>query len=53
MIVQITYYMRRQRIIPATRYLRTDAFGTCRTQERRRPDRTDALVVQKRYNERD
>lgn len=33
-------YLRDKRIIPAGRYLKTDTYGTGRTQERLRPDRT-------------
>lgn len=51
MQVKILEYMRTSGIIPANAYLRTDSFMTHRTQERRRPDRTDAVVVQKRYEE--
>ena len=39
-------YLRAKNVIPAGRYLRQDAFGTSRTQERRRPARTDAVPVQ-------
>ena len=48
MLVQATKYMRAKNIVPAGRYLKKDSFGTERTQERRRPDRTDVVPVQKR-----
>ena len=51
MQVKILDFMRRSGIIPANTYLRTDSFMLVRTQERRRPDRTDAVVVQQRYRE--
>lgn len=47
MLVAMQDYLRDKRLIPADRYLRTDAFGTPRTQERRRPARTSAVSVQK------
>ena len=52
MLVQAQKYMRTKNIIPAERYLKSDSFGTSRTQERRRPDRTDAVSVQKRMQTR-
>ena len=52
MLVQAQKYMRLKNIIPAGRYLKTDSFGTSRTQERRRPDRTDAVSVQTRNKHR-
>jgi hypothetical protein len=48
MIVQAAKYMRAKGIIPADRYRKLDAFGTSRTQEKRRPERTDVVSVQKR-----
>lgn len=48
MIVQAQKYLRDKNVIPADRYRRLDAFGTSRTQERRRPDRTDVVPAQKR-----
>jgi hypothetical protein len=47
MLVQAQKYMRNKNVIPTDRYLKKDSFGTSRTQERRRPDRRDALSVQK------
>lgn len=48
MLVQAQKYLRAKKIIPADRYLKKDSFGTSRTQEKRRPDRTDVVPVQKR-----
>lgn len=48
MLVKATKYMRDKNIVPASRYQRLDAFGTQRTQERRRPARTGVVDVQKR-----
>jgi len=48
MLVQAAKYLRDKLIVPANRYLRKDAFGTGRTQERRRPMRTDVVPVDKR-----
>lgn len=43
MRVQAQKYLRSKNIIPADRYLKKDSFGTARTQEIRRPDRTDVV----------
>ena len=40
-------YLRDKNVIPAGRYLKTDSWGTERTQERRRPDRRNAVPAQK------
>lgn len=48
MLVQAAKYMRAKKIIPADRYLKKDSFGTSRTQERRRPDRTDVVPAAER-----
>lgn len=40
-------YLRARNVIPADRYLKLDAFGSGRTQERRRPDRSTVESVQK------
>ena len=48
MLVQAQKYLRTKHLIPADRYLKKDSFGTSRTQERRRPDRTDVVPAQKR-----
>lgn len=48
MLVQAQKYLRAKKIIPADRYLKKDSFGTSRTQEKRRPDRTDVVPVQTR-----
>ena len=45
MRVQAQKYLRSKNIIPIDRYLKKDSFGTSRTQERRRPDRTDAVLI--------
>lgn len=47
MLVQAQKYMRSRHVIPADRYLKKDSLGTDRTQETRRPDRTDVVSVQK------
>ena len=51
MQVRVMSFLRNSGIIPAGTYLRTDSFMLGRTQERRRPDRTDAVVVQRRYED--
>ena len=48
MLVQAAKYLRDKLIVPASRYLRKDAFGTERTQERRRSARTDVVPIDKR-----
>jgi len=48
MLVKAASYMRAKNIVPAAQYLKKDSFGTSRTQERRRPDRTDVVPAQKR-----
>lgn len=48
MQAQAQKYLRDKNVIPADRYRKLDAFGTSRTQERRRPDRTDVVPAQKR-----
>lgn len=40
-------YLRLKNLIPADRYRKIDSFGTSRTQEKRRPARTDVVSVQK------
>lgn len=47
-LVQISKFLRDHKVIPADRYLKKNSFGTDRTQERRRPDRTDVVPVKKR-----
>lgn len=47
MLVQAQKYLRLKNLIPADRYLKKDSFGTSRTQEKRRPARTDVVSVQK------
>ena len=46
--VSVINYLRDRKIVPADRYLKKNSFGTDRTQERRRPDRTDVVPVKKR-----
>lgn len=46
--VSVIKFLRDHRIVPADRYLKKDSFGTDRTQERRRPDRTDVVPAKKR-----
>ena len=48
MLVQAQKYLRSKNVIPGDRYRRLDAFGTDRTQERKRPERTDVVPLQKR-----
>ena len=48
MLVQAQKYLRTKHLIPADRYRKLDAFGTSRTQERRRPPRADVLPAPKR-----
>ncbi len=48
MLVQAIKYLRAKNIVPAALYQKKDSFGTSRTQERRRPDRTDVVPAQKR-----
>ena len=48
MLVQAAKYMRAKNIIPTDRYRKLDAYGTSRTQERRRPDRTDVVPAAER-----
>lgn len=48
MMIQMQGWLRSKGLIPAARYLKTDSFGTSRTQARRAPDRTDAVAVQER-----
>lgn len=43
-------YLRAKGVIPAGRYLKTDSFGTGRTQERRRPARLASVPVQKQMS---
>ena len=50
MIVAAQDYLRSHSVIPAGRYLKKDSFGTSRTQEKRRPARTDVVPVQKHNN---
>jgi len=45
MRVAAAKYLRDKRIIPAGRYLKTDTYGTGRTQERLRPDRTGEVPL--------
>ena len=47
MLVQAQKYLRNKGLIPANRYLKKDSFGTFRTQETRRPDRLNVVLVQK------
>jgi len=48
MRVLVQQFLREKNLIPAGQGLKKDSFGTSRTQERRRPDRTDVVPVQKR-----
>ena len=50
MRVAIQDYLRAKGVIPAGRYLKKDSFGASRTQEKRRPARTDVVPVQKHNN---
>ena len=43
MLIQMQSYLRSKLINPTDRYLKKDSFGTSRTQEVRRPDRTDVV----------
>jgi len=43
MLVAAQNYLRAKNVIPPGRYLRTDSWGTGRTQEKRRPDRSSAV----------
>lgn len=45
MLVAAQKWLRAKRIVPANRWLKVDTFGTGRTQERRRPDRTGETPV--------
>lgn len=48
MRVLIQQFLRERNIWPSTEQLKEDSFGTQRTQEKRRPDRTGVVVLQKR-----
>lgn len=50
MLVAAQKYLRDKGVIPASRYLKTDAFGTARTQERRRPARLGGVLAQRPDN---
>ena len=51
MLVQAQKFLRENKVIPPDRYLKKDSFGTQRTQERRRPDRREAVFVAKSTNQ--
>jgi hypothetical protein len=46
--VRIEQYLREKNVVPAGKNLKKDSFGTQRTQEKRRPARTDVVPVQQR-----
>ena len=48
MRVLIQQFLRERNILPAWTGQKEDSFGTERTQEKRRPDRTSVVPVQKR-----
>lgn len=48
MRVLIQQFLRERNILPAGHDQKEDSFGTERTQEKRRPDRTSVVPVQKR-----
>lgn len=48
MLVSCLKFLRDRNILPAGKYRKEDSFGTERTQEKRRPDRTSVVPVQKR-----
>lgn len=43
-------YLISTKLVTAGRYRKKDSFGTSRTREKRRPDRTDVVPVQKLNN---